>query len=263
MVIPTVLTNTYSIIDTLTTTRKSTVYLVQKPDNKPLVCKQVNKREHRVDIRNELSVLTRMKGNQRIVQLDHKMEDDDHVYLFLEYCSKGTLSSVYGKANIKDEQVVRDIIKKSIVCLLECHKKRLIHGDVKFNNFVVNDADITKLIDFGCSRYVEDEFQVLDFKTGTPFHMAPENIEGKQCMRSDVWGLGVSIYHFLTNQHPFAKVTDFSESLWNSILNHDMNTEIIEGYNGKLKDLMKKMLEKDPVKRISLEDAYTHPFLQS
>lgn len=259
--IPTTLSSKYNIIDQISSTRKSNVYLIEK-NKKKLICKQVKIIENKVDIENELTVLNRMKYNPRIIRLEDKLEDIENVYMILEYGSKGTVSSsFYKEDDKKNEEKIKKMVKESMLCLLECHKVNLIHGDIKYNNFILDDNNHMKLIDFGCSRYVEDELQVLDFKTGTPFHMSPENIEGKQCIKSDVWALGISIYYLLTNQHPFAKITDFSESLWNSILNHDMNMQDISGYSNKFRSFLIKLLEKDPIKRISIIDAMSDPFI--
>lgn len=254
------------VLETYTTTKKSKVYIVKDREGiKPrYICKKINKAQNRLDIDKEVNALIALKNNKYVANLEDYYEDDEHSYLLLEYCRGGNLLKLEDKTNL-DEEFLSLILRKCMLCILECHQRNIMHGDIKLNNFVANDdtLDDVKLIDFGCASILEDEHQCIDFKTGTPFYMSPENIEGRQCLKSDIWSIGVAGYYLFAKRHPFSTVTFMADSMWNNILMNDINTTPLSTTSGKCQDFFAKVLEKDPEKRISILDALNHPFIDT
>lgn len=252
------------VLETLTTTKKSKVYLVKNGIDIKYVCKKINKNQNKSDIEKEVRALMTLQNNKYVANLEDYYEDTEHSYLLLEYCKGGSLLKLEDRIDI-DERLLSAILRKCLLCIYECHERNIVHGDIKLNNFVTNDDTIeaVKLIDFGCAVILEDENQLIDFKTGTPFYMSPENIEGRQCLKSDIWSLGVSGYYLLAKSHPFSVVTFATDSLWSNILMNDMNISPISKTSGKCQDFFRKILEKDPNKRPTVVDVLGHPFIDS
>jgi serine/threonine protein kinase len=251
------------IFNTLTKTRKSIVYTVNGEDKNPkYICKKIDLEKDLYDAEHELASLQMLKQNKYIVNLEDHYRDAKHLYLLMEYCSKGSL--FYLENEYEDiEDVLRCVLRNCLLCVLECHKRNIVHGDIKLNNFVVNEKGEVKLIDFGCSAILEDQYQCVPFKAGTPFYISPENVQGIQCLHSDVWSLGITGYYLLTKHHPFSDATFSTEMLWSNILNNDMNGELLRTRTNDCRDLFKRMLDKDPLKRISIFQALNHPFIDS
>lgn len=258
-----ILHNKPHIFQTYTTTKKSVVYMVKSDDNpQKYVCKKVCIKENDVDAKREIAALSMLQNTSKVVKLEDYYNDGEFFYLLLEYCSGGNLLKLENEPYIDDAELSK-VLRKCLLCILECHRLNIIHGDIKLNNFVVSGTGETKLIDFGCSAIIEDVDQCVDFKTGTPFYLSPENIEGKQCLNSDMWGLGVAGFYLITKNHPFSNVTFLSESLWNNILHNDLNVDMIKSRSAECVDFFKRVLNKDPEERLTVLQALNHPFIDS
>jgi serine/threonine protein kinase len=87
------------------------------------------------------------------------------------------------------------------------HKKKIVHGDVKPSNVVVNEDGVVRLIDIGYGPDLE-ELNFSELVSFTPQYAAPEQQEvGGTVKASDVYGLGATMYRLLTNRHPYGRDT--------------------------------------------------------
>jgi serine/threonine-protein kinase len=94
--------------------------------------------------------------------------------------------------------------------LAEIHKKGLIHRDIKAQNVMRQDGGRIVLMDLGTGRYINRADRVSGDLVGTPMYLAPEIFRGEQAsVRSDIYSLGVLLYHLVTNAYPVhAKTVD-------------------------------------------------------
>ena len=95
-------------------------------------------------------------------------------------------------------------------------------------------------------------------KNGTPYYMAPElfNDEGVYSFQSDIWALGCVLYEMATGLPPF-KASGLQQLITEI---QTRPTDPISGASPLFTDLLGRLLEKDPVKRISWEHLRKHPF---
>ena len=147
------------------------------------------------------------------------------------------------------------------------NEKKVIHRDVKPGNIFIDENMGIKLGDFGLSITQKDASSTNAI-AGTPNYIAFEILKGKKrgyelTLAVDVWSLGVSMYTMYFGKPPFE--THDVKSTYRKIMESEPNYR--EGPFGRsnpdkiLCDLLRKMLRKDPKKRITLREMWQHPFL--
>jgi serine/threonine protein kinase/WD40 repeat protein len=134
-------------------------------------------------------------------------------------------SSPTGKLTLSRDyfESVARVMADTAEALHHAHGVKILHRDVKPSNIMVDTAGQSWLIDFGLARWnqasseagappnfaaVDGEDGLTKGPMGTPEYMAPEQYEGQTDVRSDVWGLGVTLYELLTLRRAFEGRTD-------------------------------------------------------
>ena len=229
------------------------------------------KREDHPDaVRREVDVLKRMRGVLNVASLEAVYEDDDTVYMVMEYCTGGELVHVIGEAHYT-EQTVASFLRATLRTLAQCHANGILHRDIKPGNFLLasdkEDAPL-KAIDFGLAAFVEGDGPVTDLGLeGTPWFMAPETLSNQVYKASDVWAAGVMAYQLLTGKFPFNdKRNPYEPALsqvWKSILMDPLNMSDSrwENISPEARDFVASLLDKDPMKRPTAQQALKHPWL--
>lgn len=229
------------------------VYIATVNKDLPVVVKIMNKKL----INDE--VITREIENQSIVNSPYiakiytTFEDDDNIYIVMEYCSQGDLFDFRPKYLMPLDKV-RDIIKQITLALIETHSKGITHRDVKLENILVCGDDNYKLTDYGLS----DNNKVMHTMTGTLDYISPDILSGEYDNRTDIWSLGVLLYILLYNRMPFHGETD--GIIIQKIKLGDYKNRL--NRNDHSIDLLSRMLEVNVDERISLHDILLHPFIK-
>lgn len=203
---------------------------------------------------NEIKMLRYLENSPYVVNLDFSYLVEDNLHLVLEYCENGCM---YDNHTMLLESQVKKAVRSFLMCILDCHKHMIIHGDIKLSNFVVDNAFNTKLIDFGCSKFVKTCYDVVESSQATWFYAAPETMKSQKYMQSDMWSLGICAYFLVTGRHPFENPNNF----WKGIIHTD-NKEW-ETLTPDGKDFITSLLKIDPYKRLTSFDAIGHPFIQN
>merc|ERR1712087_677318 len=168
------------------------------------------------------------------------------------------------------EKVAASLIGDMLKAIQYLHEQNIVHRDLKPENFVfattANDANII-LIDFGCAKKVEDDKEYKDL-VGTVYYLAPElaaqssrvSKTGKVLKCADIWSIGVITYVMLTGRQPFKGKTnkDIFTRIIKEKLKFPADVDLSDGF----KDFVRKALVKNPHKRLTMEDALRHPWVQ-
>jgi len=131
-------------------------------------------------------------------------------YIVMEHIAGGSLRPRLDDAPIPLDEVVQ-IGAKVATALHDLHRQHVIHLDVKPSNVLFRPTGEAVLIDFGLSRHdrlpdlLEEEFEL---PMGTGPYMSPEQVQFvRNDPRSDLFALGVMLYHFSTGVRPFGAPT--------------------------------------------------------
>lgn len=126
----------------------------------------------------------------------------------------------------------------------------MVHWDIKLDNILLDGKGNVKIGDFGVSRIVK-RGEIMWEQCGTPAYIAPEILKDKgySGFKCDIWSAGVALYTMIYGNVPF-KAQNMNE-LHEMILKGKYSLK--EDISTEARDLMRGMLERDPVKRLSVE----------
>jgi serine/threonine-protein kinase len=149
---------------------------------------------------------------------------------------------------------LQDILCEAALALEHMHKKGWTHRDVKPDNFLVNDENHVRLIDFTLARRIPSGLGKL-FKSkapvqGTYSYMAPEQIRGKEVdARADIYSFGCMVYELMCGKLPYTASTS-SELLNKHLKSRPQQLNVLQkNVQADFAKLVHKMLEKDPADR--------------
>lgn len=208
--------------------------------------------------RQEIEVLENLK-HRGIIRLKGWFEDEDNIYLVLQYISGRDLSK-YFKTELPSKQTTASIIYQIVRALKYCHHKNIIHRDIKLENVLIDHRMKIRITDFGLCGIKSHSNHNFKDEVGTPRYTAPELLKGEGYNESvDVWGIGVILFMLLTGKYPF----DGSKrkSIFKRILNKQIDYSQYNLSNDEI-HLLKRLLCKNPRYRIKLQDITKHQWFE-
>ena len=214
-------------------------------------------------MKEEISILKKL-DHENIVKFYGQIETSNQLLIKMEYIKYGTLSHWMKKNKKISEEDASLILKQVLSAIDYLHSNQICHRDIKPENIMIskeNDLNSIKIIDFGLSSQNFDSLSNSDY-CGTFIYMAPEEIERKSYYLSvDIWSIGILMYMLLNKgEHPFYHKGDTKEDFINnlkSIKELKCNNKI----SYMAMNLLKKLLEPDPLKRYKATDALKHPWI--
>lgn len=217
---------------------------------------------------NEPEILAACGGHKHILVLHDIFEDKDNFYLLTDLLEGGELFDRILDMGVYTEQIAKDIIRPILDALRHIHAKQVLHRDVKPENLLLMNGEknaLLKIADFGAAAWLPDLEKTKYPKCGTPEYLAPEMYGPRNCPYGkavDVWALGCVIFIMLCGWHPF-QMRDNLREQERQILKGDLTDLADEGITDDAKDIIKKMLEVDPMKRWSIEQLFEHPWIKA
>ena len=152
-----------------------------------------------------------------IIYLREYYEDEERIYIIMEYCAGQSLLESVNKKNKKvetyTERQVAWVMHQLLKAVSYLHARNIIHRDIKAENIMFLDGPPgegiarIKLIDFGCARSFKPH-EKMNGVYGTSNYIAPEMISGEYTESADMFSCGVIFYTMLTMKLPFDDRTD-------------------------------------------------------
>jgi Ca-activated chloride channel family protein len=188
--------------------------------------------------RQEAQRLEVLGKHPQISELLAYFEQDDHQYLVQEFIDGENLAQELARNGPFNESQIRQLLESVLPVLQFVHSHQMIHRDIKPENIIRSRKNgQLVLVDFGAAKYTTE---TMLGRTGTVIgsaaYTAPEQVKGKAIFASDLYSLGVTCIHLLTQIPPF-DLSDTSEDTW--VWRHYLRKPI----SHELGRILDKMLE--------------------
>jgi serine/threonine protein kinase len=186
------------------------------------------------------------------------LSDKENHYLVTEFINNGTLLRHLNHHQKFSEHDARIIFSQIFDGVSYLHNVlKIAHLDLKLENIMIDSTSHVKIIDFGLACPFSD-LGSRTSRCGSLPYSSPEMLTGKQVNQStDIWSLGVILYVLVNGELPFLAV---EKALLTSKIMFD-NVKFSGNTSSEFQDLVKKMLERDPTKRITLAGICCHPWM--
>ncbi|KAJ5091726.1 hypothetical protein NUU61_006596 [Penicillium alfredii] len=245
-------------------------------------------------IRDEMGVLE-VLDHPNIVSYHGIEVHRDKVYIFMEYCSGGSLASLLEHGRIEDETVIMVYALQLLEGLAYLHQAGIVHRDIKPENILLDHNGIIKYVDFGAAKIIartgrtvapvdgpvgpghkdpllaKDANQRKNQKTttGTPMYMSPEVIRGDTSNlvnrqgAVDIWSLGCVVLEMATGRRPWSTL----DNEWAIMYNIAQGNQPTLPANDQLSDLgidfLARCFECDPSRRPTAAELLQHEWIVS
>ncbi|RMJ23478.1 calcium calmodulin-dependent protein kinase [Aspergillus sp. HF37] len=216
-------------------------------------------------IKQEIAIMKKLHHNN-LVSLIEVLDDptEDSLYMVMEMCKKGVIMKVglEDTADPYDDERCRCWFRDLILGIEYLHAQGIVHRDIKPDNCLLTNGDVLKIVDFGVSEIFEKDSGMYTAKSaGSPAFLPPElcvvrhgDVSGKA---ADIWSMGVTLYCLRYGKLPFQKGNIFE--LYEAIRSQPV---VCMGETDEVfRDLMVRVLEKDPDRRITMDELRVHPWV--
>jgi eukaryotic-like serine/threonine-protein kinase len=247
----------YEIIDEIGHGGMATVYRARDTRLDRMVALKVmhphlqGAKEARTRFAREAVTIARLKHPNILEIYDYSGEEGDTHYIATELLTGPTLKQLVDDHPDMPAEIAACLAVLIARALSAAHAEGVIHRDVKPENVMMHDNRAVKLTDFGIAQLVDVQGMTITGQVlGSPAHMAPEQIEGKDCdARSDIFSLGTVLYLLATGELPFQGRNA-----------HQVLKQIMEGHfreplmvkpqmGGRLRNIIVRCLKVDPTQR--------------
>eukprot|EP00062_Callorhinchus_milii_P022187 gi/632979714/ref/XP_007906623.1/ PREDICTED: hormonally up-regulated neu tumor-associated kinase-like [Callorhinchus milii] len=203
-----------------------------------------------------------MVRHPNIVQLFETLETENSYYMVMELCLGGDLMERICDKKKLEEREVRRYTRQILSAVEHLHRHAVVHRDLKIENFLLDENNNIKIVDFGLSNTLKiDSQEMLTTQCGSPAYAAPELLAHKKYgPKVDVWSIGVSMFAMLTGTLPFTVEPFNIKQLHQKMVNGDISSIPPEISSGGL-HFMLCLLEPDPVKRPTVREVMEEKWL--
>lgn len=234
----------------------------------------------------EAKIMEMLRDCSSVVRLRDFVQEEGKgglAYIVMDYCGGGDLDAFAKETGGLSESQAGAVAFEVLNMLRSCHEKRILHGDVKAANFVINSEIQQRIFKHGPTRLLRPGWlKGIDFGTcqhlgygpvtqrvGTPTHWAPEVFGGRFRTEADMWSLGILVYQLMAGRNPFFSTKE-ERSMRNSneILKAiarkkpDFGLDFWLDCSPEGIDFIKGLLNNDPRMRMTACEGLQHPWVK-
>ena len=232
-----------------------------------------------IHIRNEQLFMSKVKSPW-IVDLKASFQEDDYLYLVMEFLQGGDFMSLLIKKDTLTEEEAKFYTAELILAVDSIHKLDCIHRDIKPDNILIDKNGHIKLSDFGLAKVSDKLYEnkkTFAFNknklthqknyscVGTAYYVAPE-VLNKNGYEKDIdwWSVGVIFFEMLAGYAPFC--SEETKDVINKVLNWQKYLKIPDEIeiSQEAEDLIKKMINNsnERLGKNGIEEIKAHPFFK-
>jgi calcium-dependent protein kinase len=225
---------------------------------KIIQCKSTSE-NHSIAINKEINILKNL-DHPNIIKVYEFYSSEKYVYIINELCTGGELFDKIVDVKHFSESAACNIMRQLLSAVAYCHENGVIHRDLKPENILIESSEEKdkeffqiKVIDFGTCEILKKK--KLTEQIGTSFYIAPEVLKNGYNEKCDLWSCGVILYILLCGSPPFYGKNE--KEIFRKILdgNFTFRHKIWNKISTEAKNLVLKLLQVNPAKRLSAQDA--------
>ncbi|KAM6273234.1 serine/threonine-protein kinase MARK1-like [Spheniscus humboldti] len=239
------------------------------PTGEKVAIKVIDKRKAKQDsyvlknVKREPRIHQMIK-HPNVVRLYETLETDNSYYMVMELCLGGDLLDRICDKKRLAEREVRRYTRQILSAVEHLHCQGIVHRDLKIENFLLDENNNIKIVDFGLSNTAKFEGlsqELLHTQCGSPAYAAPELLaHRKYGPKVDVWSIGVSMFAMLTGTLPFTVEPFNIKQLHQKMLIGEISPIPSDISPGAV-HFMQSLLEPDPAKRPGVREAIKDKWL--
>ena len=206
--------------------------------------------------------IQRSLNHPNVLKSYDNFEDFQNYYIVLEYAPNGSVKDMVKKAGHLSEYETARILREVMSGLCYLHDNRIIHRDLKLENFLIGKDGKIKIADFGLSTRLDYDDERKYTVCGTPNYLSPELLTNSSKGHSyevDIWTIGVCAFAMLTGKPPFE--TAHRKLTYEHIKNCKYSFPSDIPLSAAARDFIKVILQIKPERRPNAQDVALHPFL--
>ncbi|CAM0951384.1 unnamed protein product [Alopecurus aequalis] len=211
-------------------------------------------------LRREISIM-RMVRHPNVVGIKEVLASRERVFVVMEYARGGELFAKVARGRLT-EDTTRRYFQQLIAAVGFCHSRGVAHRDIKPENLLLDEEGRLKVTDFGLAALPEQLHHdgLLHTQCGTPAYVAPEVLRkrGYDGAKADMWSCGVVLYVLLCGFLPFQH--ENYAKMYQKIFKGEY--QMPPWISGEARRLIGRLLNVDPVKRITLPELMCTPWFR-
>ncbi len=212
-------------------------------------------------VRMEYNVMNQLR-HKNIIRLHGVFENESRLCIVMDYAEGGDLFELIKKKGKLPVDEARRLFRQLVSALSYMHSKGYMHRDIKPENCLISKEQDLLLADFGFSNFWSS-WKTETEGVGSLNYASPEIISSSRSYTGpeiDVWSMGAVLYTMLTGKLPFYAADTLG--VYKKIKKGAWKMEPSIRDHPEILDLLRKLLEPDPLKRATMIDIYNHPFLR-
>mmetsp|Transcript_11396 Transcript_11396/g.16873 ORF Transcript_11396/g.16873 Transcript_11396/m.16873 type:complete len:498 (+) Transcript_11396:639-2132(+) len=218
----------------------------------------IGKESMKKKVEREITIM-RLLNHENLVKFYEVLQNAQYLFIVQEFVPNGELYEYIVKNGALSPQRAFMYFKQILAGVSYLHEHKFCHRDLKLENILMRDDDRIVIADFGMANIMSNEQQVIT-ACGSPHYTAPEVVQGKSYdgTKADVWSCGVILYVLMAGYLPF-------EGNGASVVLSKVKSGVFtmpDFFDNDLKDLISKMLNMKPKKRIAIKAIQSHPWYQ-